>query len=263
VPHDALTLVLVYADALGTYGDRGNAIALRHRAEARGLACETVEVEVGEVVPRQGDIYLIGGGEDGSVLAAERHLHVDVALTWAVDHGAACLGVCAGYQLLAQEFTGPDGERHPGLGLLDVCCGRLRGPRAVGEVLVADVQTPGVTHLTGFENHQGDARLGPDARPLGRVVRGTGNGDGSEGAVHRRVVGTYLHGPVLVRNAALADQLLTSVAGPLAAFDDGVVERLRQERCRAALASPRGGTLRRLGRPRRSRRRRGCTFRLE
>ena len=40
-----------------------------------------------------------------------------------------------------------------------------------------------------------------------------GNGDGTEGAWAGRVLGTYLHGPALVRNPALADLLLTWVAG--------------------------------------------------
>lgn len=94
--------------------------------------------------------------------------------------------------------------------------------------------------LTGFENHQGDARLGPEARPLARVVVGTGNGhEGGEGAVQRTVVGTYMHGPALVRNDRLTDHLLTTVVGALQPFDDEPVRRLRIERRNAALSSPR------------------------
>ena len=100
---------------------------------------------------------------------------------------------------------------------------------------------PGAGFLTGFENHQGDARLGPAARPLGRLVSGTGNGDGhTEGAVQGRVVGTYLHGPVLVRNDGLADHLLELVVGELAPFEDEPVRLLREERRAAALAGTAG-----------------------
>ncbi len=68
--------------------------------------------------------------------------------------------------------------------------------------------------LTGFENHGGITELGPDARPLGRVVAGSGNGAGGvEGVVQGRVVGSYLHGPCLARNPALADLLLSWVVG--------------------------------------------------
>ena len=52
--------------------------------------------------------------------------------------------------------------------------------------------------------------VGPRARPVATVVRGVGNGGGdrTEGAWSGRVFGTYLHGPVLARNTALADLLL-------------------------------------------------------
>ena len=73
--------------------------------------------------------------------------------------------------------------------------------------------------LTGFENHQGVTRIGPGARPLARVLTGVGNGDGTEGAYAGRVLGTYLHGPALVRNPGLADLLLGWAAGPLPPLD--------------------------------------------
>ena len=64
--------------------------------------------------------------------------------------------------------------------------------------------------VVGYENHVGRTNLGPDASPLGTVLSGHGN-DGSsavEGAVQRRVVGTYLHGPLLPKNPWVADTLL-------------------------------------------------------
>jgi CobQ-like glutamine amidotransferase family enzyme len=102
---------------------------------------------------------------------------------------------------------------------------------------------PGATavpsgHLTGFENHAGLTRLGPSVRPLARVVTGVGNGadvrpDGSrtEGAWAGRVVGTYMHGPVLARNPALADLLLTLATGRiLSPLDDEEESALHDER---------------------------------
>jgi len=232
---DQLTVVLVYPVVLGTYGDRGNVMALAHRARARGLRCRVRPVGLHDPLPRDGDIYVLGGGEDSSMLLAWRRLLDDDGLVAAVRGGAVAFGVCAGFQLLSRSFVGPKGTAYEGLGLLDVTCGRIDGPRAVGEVLAECTGIDGGEFLTGFENHQGDARLGPAARPLGRVVRGTGNDDGTEGAVQGRVVGTYLHGPALVRNDALADHLLEQVVGELAPFDDGPVRRLRAERRVAAL----------------------------
>ncbi|WP_221176878.1 type 1 glutamine amidotransferase [Nocardioides pocheonensis] len=227
-------IVVVYPRLLGLYGDRGNGIAVQHRAEARGIPTSLVEVEPGDPIPEQGDLYLVGGGEDRSMTAAARLLDAQAGLRRAVEAGAGCLAVCAGLQLLAREYVGHDGSVRPGLGLLDVTCGRLPGPRAVGEV-VARSEIDG-SALLGFENHQGDAVLGPLARPLGVVAVGRGNGhDRLEGARQGRVIGTYLHGPVLVRNPALADWLLAQAVGhDLAPLADARVERLRRERLRAA-----------------------------
>jgi hypothetical protein len=70
--------------------------------------------------------------------------------------------------------------------------------------------------------------------PLAHVVVGVGNGagEGSEGAVQGHVVGTYLHGPVLARNPALADQFLSWALGDvhLGPLDDEASESLRDER---------------------------------
>src|SRR5262249_13202248 len=113
--------------------------------------------------------------------------------------------------------------------------------RGVGEIL-ADVDPAlGVPRLTGFENHQGVTRLGPEVAPLAKVVAGVGNGDGTEGVFAGRVVGTYLHGPVLVRNPGLADLLLTWAVGalpPLQAGEEEWTQRLREQRLAAVSAGP-------------------------
>ena len=65
------------------------------------------------------------------------------------------------------------------------------------------------------------------------MVTGVGNGDGTEGAYSGRVVGTYLHGPALVRNPGLADMLLGWVAGTLPPVDprqEDLVLKLRADR---------------------------------
>jgi CobQ-like glutamine amidotransferase family enzyme len=232
-PSQGLTIVHVYPELLGTYGDRGNALALAHRAESRGIPNRVVEVGIDDPLPRLGDIYVLGGGEDSAQLLAARSLFADDRAA-SVLGGAPCFAVCAGLQLLSRTFLGGDGRPTSGLGLLDVECGRLTD-RAVGEIVTEPVGLSGVPTLTGYENHRGTASLGPDARPLGRLIAGVGNGDErTEGAQQGSVVATYLHGPVLVRNPALADLLLIRVLGPLPDFDDEAVETLRAERLAAA-----------------------------
>jgi len=232
----AVRIVVLAHDLLGTYGDLGNGTVLAARLRWRGQAAELVVHEGGTAAPASADIYLLGGGEDAPQSLAYTELAANDALPRAVAGGAVLLGVCAGYQLLGHRFRTTDGCDLPGFGLLDVETVPGDGlPRAVGEITVQPDVGLGIPMLTGFENHGGRTHLGGDARPLGRVVAGIGNtgSDGTEGAYAGTVVGTYLHGPVLVRNPALADLLLSWVVGPLEPLIEPEVEALRTERLAA------------------------------
>ena len=101
--------------------------------------------------------------------------------------------------------------------------------------------------LIGFENHGGVTTIGAGRRSPGpsRARHWQRRRDlGSEGAWSNRVVGTYLHGPVLPRNPVLADLLLgwaIGADGPLDRLEDVEEQILRAERT--------GGRPERLGRP--------------
>lgn len=235
--NDPVSIVVLYPELLGTYGDGGNATVLASRLRWRGMGAEVVEVGVGQVPPAAADLYLLGGGEDGPQTLAARELRRHRVLDRAVARGAAVLAVCAGFQILGNRFTGPDGLPRSGLGLIDCVTRRVSGSRMVGEVVADTHPALNLPVLSGYENHSGATRLGPTARPLATVRIGHGNagGDGSEGLVDGRVVATYLHGPVLARNPALADLLLSWVVGELAPLEEeDEVAALRSERLEAA-----------------------------
>lgn len=60
-----LTIHHLYADMMNLYGDRGNVIALRKRAEWRGISVEVLDVGLGEGIRPTGcDLFLFGGGQD-------------------------------------------------------------------------------------------------------------------------------------------------------------------------------------------------------
>ncbi|GAA5162345.1 glutamine amidotransferase [Amycolatopsis dongchuanensis] len=229
----AVRIGLVLPDVLGTYGDSGNAAVLRQRLRWRGIDAEVVDVHLGAPVPSGLDVYLLGGGEDEAQALAAAHLRAHPGLQRAAARGAVVFGVCAGLQVLGSSFVVSGGTRHAGLGLLDVSTSPGER-RAVGEVVVEWDREP----LTGFENHLGVTTLGPGSSPLGRVRAGIGNGDGTDGAVTGHVLATYLHGPVLARNPALADLLLSWVLGtPPGELPVPEVGELRRERLRAARAA--------------------------
>lgn len=244
-------VVLIYQSLLGIYGDRGNASVLVKRLAWRGFTPKLTVVEPGEPVPDDAQVYLLGGGEDTAQVTAVRSLQADGGLQRAASRGAAVLAVCAGFQIVGRSFTvGASDSEVEGLGLLDVHT--TRGPvRAVGEILSRWEGRDGDDQwLTGFENHGGYTYLGPGAQPLARVEIGVGNcGDGTEGAVAGNVLGTYPHGPVLARNPALADHVLSLGLGmPLAPVHRPEVSELRRQRLEAVRSGrgrPRGRFVRR------------------
>jgi len=228
----AVRVVWLYPDLLSTYGDRGNLLILAHRARRRGLRADAIEVRSDQRLPEGGDIYLLGGGEDGPQALAAQRLNADGGLHRAVERGAAVLAVCAGYQLVGSSFFAK-GAKCGGLDLLDLQSDR--GPtRAVGELAGAPDPDLGLPTITGFENHGGRTHLGPGVRPLARVSTGVGNDGATEGVWHGRILGTYMHGPALARNPALADLLLGWATGIRPApLDDTWPSRLRSERLAA------------------------------
>jgi lipid II isoglutaminyl synthase (glutamine-hydrolysing) len=202
----------LYPDYLNIYADRGNMAVLERRAAWRGIGFEYRAIGMGEpVASGEHDLLYIGGGQDReqSLVAADLAAKGD-ALREAAAGGAAVLAVCGGYQLLGRFYRDRGGVELPGVGLLPLHT--IAGERRmIGDVLLScDLGPPGPRPLAGFENHAGRTILDDGAEPLGRVVAGFGNDgrSGYEGCRVGRVVGTYLHGPLLPRNAWFADWIL-------------------------------------------------------
>jgi hypothetical protein len=202
----------LYPDYLNIYADRGNIAVFAQRAARRGHELDVTPLGMDDaIVPGAHDLYYVGGGQDREqLLVADNLASKAEQLKEAVAGGAAVLAVCGGYQLLGRGYRGFHGEEMPGVGLLplETVAGERR---MIGDVLLECELEPGEKHtLAGFENHAGRTHLDPGAEPLGRVLSGFGNDgqSGFEGCRAGRVVGTYLHGPLLPRNPWLADWLL-------------------------------------------------------
>ncbi len=202
----------LFPDYLNIYADRGNIAVLERRAAWRGHELEVRALEPGdELQAGEHDLYYIGGGQDREQeLIAPALAAMGDVLKAAVAGGAAALAVCGGYQLFGRSYRDQSGDELPGAGLLPLHT--VAGERRmIGDVLLeCELQRGQPRSLAGFENHAGRTYLDEGAVPLGRVLAGFGNdgASGYEGCRAGRVIGTYLHGPLLPRNPWLADWLL-------------------------------------------------------
>src|SRR4051812_18604273 len=230
---------------MNIYADRGNLLLLRKRCEWRGIGFELTGAGLGdEVDPEAHELFYLGGGQDrDQALCAQDLATVKRdALHAAAGRGAVLFGVCGGYQLLGHGYELGD-ERLPGIGLVDLETVREDGPRLIGNVAIeVDLARTGSgTVLAGFETRGGRPRLGPGATPLGRVLKGHGNDgasgfEGVRGGAHGTVLGTYLHGPLLPKNAWFADWLTATAlrTGEPAPLDDTLEDAAHAAARRAA-----------------------------
>jgi lipid II isoglutaminyl synthase (glutamine-hydrolysing) len=207
-----LRLLALYPEQMNIYADRGNILFLRRRCEWRGIEVEHATAGPGERFdPGAHDLLYIGGGQDRDQLAVAADMVESKrdALAAAVEDGAAVLAVCGGYQLLGHSYE-LGTERLPGLGLVDLETVRRPGPRLIGNVAIEVDLGGGPRTVAGFENHGGRTYLASGTEPLGRVTKGFGNNgeDSLEGVRRVNLIGTYLHGPLLPKNAWLADHLI-------------------------------------------------------
>jgi CobQ-like glutamine amidotransferase family enzyme len=237
-----LRVCALYPELLNIYADRGNLLLLERRCRWRGIGFELSSASLGdEVDPDAHDLFYLGGGQDRDQALCAQDL-VDTkrdALIAAADRGATVLAVCGGYQLLGHYYEMGD-RSIPGVGLVDRHTIRSPAERLIGNVAI-EVRLPGMTEprvLAGFENHGGRTHLAPGAEPLGRVLAGHGNDgeSGAEGVLRDNVIGTYLHGPLLPKNAWLADWLIRAATGvtELSPLDDALEDAAHRAARKAA-----------------------------
>ena len=205
-----LRLAHLYADVMNVYGDRGNAIALRYRCEARGISLDVDGIGIGEALdPEDYDLIIVGGGEDRE----QRRIADDLlargpAIRAAIEGGLPALAVCGGFQLFGERYVDTEGAVLPGIGVFrmeTISLGRGE-ERLIGNVLLET----DFGEVVGFENHGGRTWLSGRQERFGTVAEGRGNNgkDGSEGARVGNAIGTYLHGSLLPKNPAVADFLI-------------------------------------------------------
>jgi lipid II isoglutaminyl synthase (glutamine-hydrolysing) len=208
---EQLHILHLYPNEMNIYGDRGNLLTLLRRSEWHGYEPVVHFHHAGNKLPETVHIVLGGGGQDSAQADIQADiLHIGSDLHKLADAGVPMLMICGMYQLFGHRFITYDGREIKGIGIFDL--ETIASPkRMVGNVMI---ESKRFGTLFGFENHSGRTMLGAKQEPLGTVLRGGGNNgeDGTEGAIHKNVIGAYLHGPMLPTNPQVADELIRLAA---------------------------------------------------
>lgn len=209
-----LKICHLYPDVLNLYGDRGNIMCMLRRLRWRGIDAAVQKLPIGSDISLSGcDLVFIGGGQDfeQAVLLDDLHRGRDREIKAAIEDGVTFLTICGGYQMLGSYYETPDGQHCDFIGALDLCTIGAQ-KRMIGNYKFKCSDALGGCEVVGFENHSGQTRLGSGVEPLGSILCGFGNNgeDGTEGAHYKNVFGTYCHGPMLPKNPAFCDLLLST-----------------------------------------------------
>lgn len=202
----------MYHDFMDLYGDKGNMMVLKKRCEDRGIKFILDTCGIGEERDLSTyDLIFLGGGADKEQI----NLIPDLLsrkenIKKAMDEKTFVLLICGGYQLFGQYYIAADNSKISGLQFYDYYTDTGKaGSRCIGNIII-DANLDGLqTKIIGFENHGGQTLN--VTHPLGKVLVGYGNSfeGGYEGFYDGKILGTYLHGPLLPKNPEVADFVIT------------------------------------------------------
>lgn len=196
----------LYPNELNLYGDAGNVSCLYNRLIWRGYKVEIAGIGIGDKIT-DFDIMFIGGGQDREMNIISRDLKRKAEMiAYSIESGKTVLAICGGFQILGQYYRAADGNELSLTGALPFYT-IATSQRMIGNIVT---QTK-YGRLVGFENHSGKTYLSDGLSPLGTVVTGFGNNakDKTEGVECKNTFATYLHGPLLPKNPAFADEILS------------------------------------------------------
>lgn len=202
------TVLALLPELTDVNGDAQNALVLVRRAQWAGREAAVEQLHLGDRPSSTPLAVVLGSTTDPTLprlldaLSGLRSQLVD----W-VAAGVPLIAVGTGLEALTRGI-GLAGGRVDGLGLVAAEAAPL-GTRATGDLVVRSAEGD----LVGYENHSRGLILDAGVTPLGTVQRGVGDGGGIDGVRHGSIIGTRLHGPVLAKNPALADAVLSAAFG--------------------------------------------------
>jgi len=193
----------LYHDLMNLYGDWANALALARELIARGHEVAVDKRSVGgDADFNCYDIVFIGSGTEWSQHACMLDLaRYKDALIEQIEAGMPVIATGNAHELFGHAVTSADGMRFGALGLLDFEAVQ-ENTRVTGDCVCRAAFLS--EKLIGFINRSGRGQEGSIERPfIMELGPGANDQTSSEGIHYKNLLGTYMTGPILVRNPPL------------------------------------------------------------
>ncbi|MBR4830192.1 MAG: glutamine amidotransferase [Bacilli bacterium] len=180
----------IYYDLLNLYGDDGNIKALKYRLSNQGINVNIDYISLGDIINfAKYDIVYFGSSTDDNLLIALNYLkdYKDDIKRY-IDSNKFLLATGNSVELFGKYIQKGE-EKIEALDILNYYT-VYNESRIVNDINYSCTMSK--NNIIGFENHRGQI--------ISKEKNFLYKGDNKYGVIHNNFIGTYLLGPMLIRN---------------------------------------------------------------
>jgi CobQ-like glutamine amidotransferase family enzyme len=207
----------LYYDLMNLYGENGNVRYLARALEKQGIDSEVHFLSIDDKIDfNKYDFYYIGmGSEDNKMIVLEDIMKYKEDIKKAIDNEKYFLVTGNAIDLFGKEIVSLDNVTIPTLDFFDYIA-KDEDFRIVGEQLYEVKLDLKNNKILGFQNRNTILNVG-NYNSLFNVIKGTGYkpDEQLEGIHKKNFFGTYLLGPILVRNPYFTDYIVKKICDDL------------------------------------------------
>lgn len=193
-----LTIAHLYYDLLNLYGEGGNIKILKKQLEKQKIEVDVKLLSLGDHLNfDEYDFIYIGSGTESNQLLALKHLiNYDKEIKNYISSGKHILSTGNSFEMFGKYIL-KDNEKIDALKIFDFYAQSIDN-RLIDESIFQSNQFDGL--IIGFQNQS--SIIKNNEQPWFKVVKGIGSAPGMniEGINYNNFYGTYLVGPIFVRN---------------------------------------------------------------
>lgn len=207
----------LYYDLMNLYGENGNVRYLVRALEKQGIDTEVHFLSIDDKIDfNKYDFYYIGmGSEDNKMIVLEDIGKYKDDIKKAIKNDKYFLVTGNAIDLFGKEIINLDNDSIPTLDIFDYTA-KEEEFRIVGEQFYEVGFDLKNNKILGFQNRNSVLNV-DDCNSLFNVIKGTGYKPDEclEGIYYKNFFGTYLLGPILVRNPYFTDYIVKSICDNL------------------------------------------------